>query len=383
VKPLDLVDKLYLIAQDELPPFVLQLVVEFGGSLPAEELRQAVRRATRACPGVKLRLEKRGGCWRWTESEAEIAVREDSTPASELLEGSAIQRPLDSRGSAACEVLLTGGASQLVFRANHGIMDARGLFLWAKAVIGALRGEETTESVLAFPPRSPVTGEKGFHARLTPDQEPVPGAKAARASGAIRLRHARFTVNHRFPSVLPHVMLALHELRGGSAKSRFMIPTDLRPLTPDAAPVSGNHSRPIFFEVESGDSAPKLQDSLIRKLLAEEQLRLFPYESFFSRVPVGLTRILSGALAHLQERRGKYLVAAILSNVGKIRLQDFAWNGHRPHAAYFIPVAGPGTALNLAFLQCDQNTEVVATSPLYSAAGLRTLLQQLLGERHV
>lgn len=130
-------------------PAATNLCVEGTGQLDADAVRNAVAVASQACPGT--RLVRRGR--NWVDSGIAPAVR---VVRGRTLEPDApeLRRPLPAGNRPACEVVLFDGAEPaVVFRADHAVMDARGLLWWARDVFRVLRGEAprgaaSTETVL-------------------------------------------------------------------------------------------------------------------------------------------------------------------------------------------------------------------------------------------
>ncbi|MFF4977704.1 hypothetical protein [Streptomyces sp. NPDC001083] len=127
----------------------VQYVVEGAGTMDASRLADAVARASEACPGTRLVRDGRrlvdGGV------PPRVRVMEAGSFDAGLLDSPALRHALRSP-DATFEVLLfpggggvpdsAGASVTLVFRASHGVTDARGLMLWIEDVFRVLRGSE-------------------------------------------------------------------------------------------------------------------------------------------------------------------------------------------------------------------------------------------------
>ena len=121
----------------------IQYCVEGYGTIDSAALSAALAEVANRCPGT--RLVRRGR--RWVDSGAPPAVRvaEGDGSGKPRFDSPLLKFRLAERGAASCEVVLLPGAPTVaVFRAHHGVMDARAVMFWMEQVFRALRGEAVT-----------------------------------------------------------------------------------------------------------------------------------------------------------------------------------------------------------------------------------------------
>lgn len=141
-RPISATERLYLATAPLAEPFAIQLVVEGAGDIDVDALRRAVELASHACPGA--RLVRRGENWVDSGLTPHLYIVEHGGVDFTALDANPIlTRPLGVTAHATTEVVLvTSDPTTVVFRAFHGVMDAKGLGTWAADVFRVLRGEE-------------------------------------------------------------------------------------------------------------------------------------------------------------------------------------------------------------------------------------------------
>ncbi|MFJ1703812.1 amino acid adenylation domain-containing protein [Kitasatospora sp. NPDC088346] len=359
-RPVSATEWLYLGAHRLGSAMVLQLVVEGDGDPDPERLRAALAAAADACPGS--RLVRRGRRWVDSGSPPQLRVAPDgSGPDAALRTGTAwLEDPLDLRRGPGCEVLLlpgAAGATSLVFRAFHGVMDGHGALLWMAEVFRALRGEP------ARPARSPVTdagllaevGATGRRPALLLDQRAPLTAGPAGTAGRPESLWRRHTLPGRHHALTARLARAVADATG-APRARVMVPVDLR-RHHEGEPATGNLTLPVFLDLAGGESWPAAQAQLLRALADRRELA-GGFESALARLPLPAAAGLLRAGRAVSLRRDRHLASAVVSHLGRVSPAECSGAGFTGRTVYALPVHAPLVPVSCVAVELPDRTEL-------------------------
>lgn len=315
---------------------VLQLVVEGTGPIDALALSRAVAQASASCPGS--RLVRRGRMWVDSGLPARIVVADGRAFDRSTLTGlpELTGRLAEAEGRSGCEVLLlTGEPSTVVFRASHAVMDLKGTAIWAAEVFRALRGEPLHGA--AGSPADyqllDTLGRPGQRPRLGLDQRsPLAGRPG---SGSVWRRR---TVPGRHAALAAKVAAAVSGAVGGPA-ARIMVPVDLRRHVPTVSSTA-NLALPVFLDVPAGQGTDAVHRRLLNALADRRELAAGA-ETALARLPLPAAAALIGASRAATYARHRYLASAIVSNAGRLTLEEFSTGEFTAATVYALPVHAP------------------------------------------
>lgn len=345
---------------------VLQLVVEGTGPIDALELSRAVAQASASCPGS--RLVRRGRMWVGSGLPARIVVADGQAFDRRTLTGlPELTGPLaDSEGRPGCEVvLLTGEPGTVVFRASHAVMDLKGASVWAAEVFRALRGEPLHGAAdsLADYQLLDRLGRAGQRPRLGLDQRSPLAGRAG--SGSVWRRRA---VPGRHAALAAKVATAVAGAVGGSP-ARIMVPVDLRRHAPTVSSTA-NLALPVFLDVPAGHGTDAVHRRLLNALAARQELAAGA-EAALARLPLPAAAALVGAARAGSYARHRYLASAIVSNAGRLALEEFSTGEFAATTVYALPVHAPLVPVSIALLELPEHTELVVSARGAADAGER------------
>jgi len=170
----------YWLVLDEIYPCLATGVIEGIGEIDPVRLQQAVDRAAKANPAIRVRLRGFLGFSRWVDSGVAPRVRQmklsDWRGDSELHAPFLLERFRALRGQPISDVLVvpcTDGKVRLVFRALHAAIDGRGVALWIDDVMRAMRGEPLLGSTSRL---IDLDIQESYKDRIVPEP-PVPPTK--------------------------------------------------------------------------------------------------------------------------------------------------------------------------------------------------------------
>lgn len=333
---------------------VVQHVVEGEGVLPAGELAAALATAAAASPG--MRLVRRGRDWVDSGKAPELHVLAAGSFDNERFDSPALRRGLDGSGPTCEVVLIPGTPTTLLFRAFHGITDARGLQLWAADVFRVLRGE---------PPLGyDATADHHEFAERVAGHQPPPAPAAALEWPSLlghpvpdpsRLLWRRRTIDGRHPAAVAKVAAALAATTESGA-GRFFVPVDLRRHDPELRSTAMlAHS--LSVDVAAGEQWQQVHERLLGSLVKREELAL-PLGSWLLRVPVPLLRVFNAGIERSAARRRRHSGTALLSHLGGIELAELSTEGFRADAYYSLGSTSPGGPPEIDLMECPGRTEV-------------------------
>jgi hypothetical protein len=365
-------ERLWLVADRLHSPFVNQMVLEGEGyPVPPRSWPEILTSIAAAQPSVRARLHGWLGRSRWAADGPLPPLRELEAPdwLGQGPEGAAfLTASLDPATGPTCEILVVKGPpTRVITRTHHALMDGQGTLLLARALFAALRGEELPCAELGPMNDAMLMRELDVAAeQMLPTDSVAPQGSADGVEMRVTWRRRR--VEGRFSALLPRIALALarwHPLPAGRS-FRIAVPVDLRSHSPGLSS-SANLTGLLRLDVAEHLQAPvplqslaqALGDGLARRdaggvIVAAEFARFLPlrFMAWFARW---------GARQAL--RHGRYGPSAILSNLGRLPLEEFSGAGFSARRCFFIPPGNPGLPLFLTTTGDATGVELCATVP--------------------
>ncbi|WP_328479913.1 hypothetical protein OHS71_15180 [Streptomyces sp. NBC_00377] len=339
------IERGYLNAAATGTPQLIQMVVEGEGRIDPDELRDAIRAATLASPGLAVR--RRGAAWR---------ADGPPPPVTELPGGTGFDDPffhrdLDVVTGPVCEVGLTDGPStRLVVRASHIVTDGRGLRQWIADVFRVLRGEEPVGAASLVDD----TYFRTAAGKVAPAEPParLEGLPAILGDGPsdgtplwIRRR-----VRAVPSAVTARVAAALSRHLAGEA-GRLIVPVDLRRHDRTVRSTANLTAR-LVLDLHRDDSWKRLHGQIVRALLAKREVASLDGD-FLRSNP------FANSLREARELDGsRFPCTAIISDHGRIDTGDLRTGRFRPTAFSTLPMLVPYAEMFLSTCQIGDETEL-------------------------
>lgn len=351
-------ERLYLATRPLATPFAIQLVVEGSGTIRPATLRAAVERASSACPGS--RLVRSGNTWLDTGKSPHVEVVDGADlDVHDLDANHTFTRPLGGTGDATTEVVLVRGErTWVVFRAFHGVMDAKGLTLWATDVFRALRSEapEGAPDTTADHDLVARLGSAGTPTRLLPTFPSALGAGVP-GPGEPKFTWRQRTVNGAPRAVVARIGAILAE--AAHAPVRLMVPVDLRRHDPEVRSTA-NLALPLFLTVRPGQDWSQVNAQMLMGLVEKRELAEMD-NGGLGKFPPAFTRGVLRTIHALGARRGRNLVSAIVSHAGTIETEDFAAPGFTPSTIRALPVHTGMVPLSFVVVESAGRIEITVS----------------------
>ncbi len=333
---------------------VVQHVVEGDGVLSADELAEAMAVAAAASPG--MRLIRAGRQWVDSGVAPALHVLEAGSFDFERFDNPALHRPLHGGGPTCEVVLIPGTPTALVFRAFHGVTDARGLMLWAADVFRVLRGEPPVGYRATVNHHELVERVAGHELPTAPvSPQEWPSLLGDPTPNLPHLLWRRRTIDGRHPAAVAKVAAALAATTE-SGSGRFFVPVDLRRHEPDLRSTAMlAHS--LQVDVAAGEDWQQVHQRLLGSLAGREELAL-PLAPWLLRMPLPVLRMLNAGIERSAWRKRRYFGSGYLSQLGGIELAELSTEDFRAGASYALGGSSPGGPPEIDLMERAGRTEV-------------------------
>ncbi|MGV9721202.1 peptide synthetase [Nocardia beijingensis] len=366
-------ERLYFCTRQVTPPFVMHIAVHGDGSLDPAALQAAVDVASAAAPGARLVRDGRD----WVDSGLAATVRVVpgwSLNYDALEHDAVLNSPIGPTPDRTTEVLLlTGAQTTVLFRAFHGVMDGMGLRLWVDDVFRALRGQRPVGAPDPVADAELVarTGAPGRPTLVLPTFE-APSGRGRQDPAAPRwlLRHR--TIEATGKGIVARVAAIL--AGESDAKSRFMIPVDLRRHDP-ALRSTANLALPLFLDVAPGEDWETVRERMRGGLRDRRELNELD-NGKLSKFPDAVLRTVLRGSNWLGARLNRNMVSATVSHLGTVDLDEMAVPGWTPTAMRLLPQHSG--AMPLLFAMVESRGKLELTVSCRNGAGVEPRLEALL-----
>lgn len=359
-------ERLYLAADKHEPGFCVQYVIEGVGSISYTDLQLAVEKASIVNPGSRLILRGFLGWMRWLAYGPIPPVRiltnwTTEEPPPEL------QRPLPPKTGPTCEVIWAPGEiSRIVFRCFHGVMDGRGLFIFAEDVFRALRNEPLLGalSTLNDTEFATIMAGKQTRKRIKMNcRSPLPPSTSY--SSDISTKRFRFN-NKKNIGVVAKLAAGLAKFAGRQNKtpSRIMIPVDVRNYKRDVHS-TGNLTYPLFLELKAGEDWQDVHKKILKGLAAKEIFKQDPFEKLFLWLPLPLVSLNLSIMAMYQRFKKRFLYSAIITHMD-LSGSALSGGGFVCTNVFFVPPQSQFVSLGISSVLVDDKTNIVIFGPEYA-----------------
>ena len=312
------------VALDRVSSFNNQLILEGDGVFDKAKWLSAVEKASAANPGSRLILKGYPFASRWVDSGITPRIREvdgsqwsgrDQNGAPFLLD------PLSPIEGPTCEVVVAhGNPLRIIFRSNHGVMDAMGTILWMLDIFRVLRGEPVLGSTCALNyedvakslPR--IKQEKVSKNNITPG-----GRIQGNEQGMVWLRT---TLPGRFRSLQAKVLYlsAREAWKYSDGPVVFSVSVDLRRHLPPETIATAFLSSMIFMEIKPEYTIEKIAELLKNSLNEKREITYSKCNRLLLYVPIPLINYLFQRISKKMHDSGRYVASGIAVSMGYIPL---------------------------------------------------------------
>ncbi len=377
-RPVTGIERLYLAGKHVFSDVVIQVIIEGEGSVDPEDLKNALARVSRQFPGTALRLYKNN----WIgdgELPKVICLKEYPDTGKHLSQFVHMHEGFNPELGHTVEVEYAkkDNRTLLNFRSLHSIMDGYGLDFWIQAVFSAMRHEnipwaDSTMNDDAFMKlkRAHIRKEEPFIPRCT---GPVCGTDSDSADN-FDFDYARLTLKGTVPAVVAKLSIGIKNLliKNESDRGTILVPVDFRQdIEGDGRESTANLSFPVFLNLEKNQTWSQLLSQLLTKLQEKRYLARSRNNVIYKGLSMNMLARISGNLWNSQIRKGKYLLSAVVSHVGRKNFKNYSIPGFQADSVVFVPCIMPIAPLSLAITESDTKTEIILVKgkTLFSSPG--------------
>lgn len=366
------IDRLWLVADRQHPPFVNQMVLEGEGyPVPPRPWSEISTSIAEAQPSVRARLHGWLARSRWAADGPIPPVRELEAPGwlGQGPEGAPfLAASLNPSTGPTCEILVVKGPlTWVIIRTHHALMDGQGTLLMARAFFAALRGQELPRAELGPMNDAMLMRSLG----VAPEQMLPTDSVAPQGSPdgvEMRVTWIRRRVEGRFSALLPRIALALarwHPLPEGRT-FRIAVPVDLRRYAPglsSSANLTGLLRLDVAEHLRAADPLQSLTQALNEGLARRDAGGSSVAAEFARFLPISFMGRIARWGSRQALRLGTFGPAATLSNLGKLAMEEFSGAGFSARRCFFVPPGNPGLPVFLAISGDATGVELCATVP--------------------
>ncbi|MFC7917808.1 hypothetical protein [Streptomyces sp. NPDC057386] len=362
------IERGYLNAAATGTPQLIQMVIVGEGRVDPDALRQAVRTATLAGPGLAVR--RRGATWR-ADGPVPPVVELPAAAADPSFDHPFFHRDLDVVTGPVCEVgLAAGPVTRLVVRASHIVTDGRGLRQWIADVFRALRGEEP----LGADSTVDDTHFRTAAGAVAPAEPParIPGLPAVLGHGPATGRP--LWLRRRVPAcpsaVTARIAAALSRHLAGDT-GRLLVPVDLRRHDPDVRSTA-NLTSQLVLALDRDTDWRALHGRIVRALVTKREVAALSRD-FLRQNP------FANSLSEARELDGtRFPCTAIITDHGRIDTDELRTEHFRPTGFATLPMLVPYAEMFLSSCRIGDETEL--TLSCRDRAGAREAAGRVLDD---
>lgn len=374
----------YSMAINEVYRYNVDGLAVGSGEITLDELRNAVKTAAQANPGMRVRLKSILGFTKWVDSEIPPPVSEVNVPqwdawserGADFLQKERFD-PL--HGGPIADVVLARLAnhrSAVVFRNLHAAVDGRGVLHWMQEVFRALRGDELLggESTLVdyevgekfrdkFPPEPTRSEKKKAEKENAPPVYMPVVAPSTLQGEPLRYFWRTVSIPKRITTILPRaaVFLGAYARRQGDGVVGFTVPVDYRGLRVDANS-TGNLTGYLRIHVSAEDTPKTVMQQLNQQLREFVDCRLPIMAKPLRWIPMRLiVNKLNKNLDEVLYTPNKDLPTGGLVSMGHCKFEDYSTPRFSCEHALGIP--GSVGKLNVVAVNYSESTCVTFSAP--------------------
>ncbi len=365
-RPISRSERMWLLADQLSPPLVNQIILEGTGSFDLALWKTAVEKASAANTGSRLVQRGSLAFSRWIDSRNMPRLLEvDGNKWSGFdPEGAPfLQTPLSPTKGPTCEILLIhGDPLRVAFRTHHAVMDARGTMTWMEDIFRSLRGEPVIGSFSRLTVDELVQTFQKEKRGILPTEHIAPTGKTKGLERGTTWR--RLKVNGRFSKLLPQVavLTAREARRFSDGVVRFAVPVDLRHRD-KILRSTGNFSIAIYLNIQPETTFEQVAHDISKQIDEGQDGMLSKTGIWLDIIPLWLMRILGEKAISAQHAASLYSISGILSNLGKLSIEQYTGGGFKANTGFLIPPGIDNLPLFLTLSGFNNVVDILVTLP--------------------
>ncbi|WP_297431701.1 non-ribosomal peptide synthetase [uncultured Cetobacterium sp.] len=346
-------ERMYLAFEKNYNSFVINRIVEGKGDIKLDTFQKAVNKVSEIYPESRFKLKN--GFWidsKINPKVIKIQRRDVEKDFKELM-----KRKIDLTKEVACEIYYLNEFDKItiIFRTHHGVMDGKGQGVWIEAIFKELNNLEVEKfsSKMRDIDLLRKNGIKKSSDIVTVGKYlPLKNRLSYKITDPIS---KKIEIDEKINSITAKLIGSIHKLSEDS-KSRFIITRDIREKFLEEKLNTGNLSLPMYLETKS-DNWQEINKDLINTILKNEDIEYSPKEYFiFENIPINILSLGLKYTIFNYNRQEKAATTAVISNLGRIDLENYKTKYFIPNKVYALPVITPLVPLSFVITELENKT---------------------------
>ena len=346
-------ERMYLAFEKNYNSFVINRIVEGKGDIKLDTFQKAVNKVSEIYPESRFKLKN--GFWidsKINPKVIKIQRRDVGKDFKELM-----KRKIDLTKEVACEIYYLNEFDKItiIFRTHHGVMDGKGQGVWIEAIFKELNNLEV-EKFSSKVRDIDLLKESGV--KKSSDIVTVGKYKPLKDRASYKITDPiskKIEIGEKINSITAKLIGGIHKLSEDS-KSRFIITRDIREKFPKEKLNTGNLSLPMYLETTS-DNWQEINKDLINTILKNEDIEYSPKEYFiFENIPINILSLGLKYTIFNYNRQEKAATTSVISNLGRVDLENYKTKYFIPDKVYALPVITPLVPLSFVITELENKT---------------------------
>lgn len=353
-------EKMYLTFEKNYNSFMINRVVEGTGYIDLEAFQKAVDEVAKKFPESRFKLE--GNYWIDSKINPKVIKINRADIGKDFKE--LMQRKIDLTKEVACQIyyLEEYNKTTIIFRTHHGVMDGKGQGIWISAIFKELNNLPIQE-FLSQKRDVDLLNEGGTKKDsdivTLGNYAPIKDRNSYEITSPIS---KKMVIDGKVVALTSKIIGAIHQLSEDKT-SRFIVTRDIREKFTSEQLNTGNLSLPMYLQVSDNDWN-KINLELMKMILTNKDIIYSPKEYFvFDKFPISILKLGLKYTVSKYNRQKKSAVSAVISNLGKINLEDYKTASFSPNEVYALPVITP--LVPLSFIITEQEDKIILTIGYY------------------
>ncbi|MCQ8212019.1 AMP-binding protein [Cetobacterium somerae] len=353
-------ERMYITFEKNYNSFMINRVVMGSGSIEVEMLQKAVDEIANIFPESRYKLN--GKYWIDSKINPQVMIIQKKDIGQDFKE--LMKRKIDPTKEPACQIyyLKEFNKITLIFRTHHGVMDGKGQGIWIEAIFKKLnlfeiKREPSKIRDIDLLKRNGI--EKNSDIVTVGNYSPIKDRISYEITSPIS---KKLIIDGKISSLTSKLMGSIHTLSEDKV-SRFIVTRDIREKFKSEDLNVGNLSLPMYLEVQD-KNWKKINIDLINMILKNKDIIYSPKEYFiFGKIPINILQLGLGYTISNYNKQKKTATTAVISNLGRIDLENYKTKTFYPEEVFALPVITP--LVPLSFVITELENKIILTVGYY------------------
>jgi len=364
-RKLSVSERFWLGANKIYRPFANQFVIEGHGNIDYASLCHAIEVASATNPGSRLVLKGfLFGC-HWVDSGI--------TPPVRVVDGSTwdgrsgdnapfLKRDLPSKGPTCEVVYIKGQTTRIAFRSNHAVMDGVGMLYWMEDIFRVLRREQSIGSSSPISDYELIESISDKKEKIEHVLSIAPTGPAGKKTKGTSWKRITITGNHS--NLIGQIAVVMAKSAWTYQEGRFRVGTavDLRQRI-ECSRSTGNLTNAIYFEITKDSTPESVAKDFRQRLDNKNHFVNIDRGINMNLMPIWLIGLILWIIAKIALRRNLFTVPILISNVGRMNLDNFCANGFVADSMFAIPLGGDGAPVFVTITGSGGRIDIITSVP--------------------